>query len=110
MPFENTLESDIEIHFRSDNIYYGEAPVTHIKTLPANESVDIVLQSTKVNANGMSDCEDLYFNRGIEISNDSLSMYTFCVSGNKHGASQKVRVLEISSNCLINETKIMSGY
>ena len=110
MAFENSIGTDIEIQFRSDNIYYKQAPVTHLVNLIANESVDIELQSLEIRSYTSEDCEDTYANREIEISNESLSMYTFCRSGLFSYDSQKIRISKVSSSCLENESQILTGY
>ena len=113
MRFENTLDADVEITYRTNNIYYGESPIYLTETIPANETRDIVSQTFKNSPSGISiggSCEDDSLYRAVEISSDSLSMYTFCATDGPYVDGYKIRILEIARTCNENENKITSGY
>ncbi|WP_455222832.1 hypothetical protein [Kaarinaea lacus] len=110
MRFENTFPTDIEIKYQARNINYGQDPIPITASIPAEESKDIISQQIKASSSTTHDCEDGYSIIEVEISNESLSQYTFCESGALYDNSLKIRILEISANCSDDEAQITSGF
>ena len=110
--FENSLSSSVEFTFQVDDLDSRENKIRFTELLSANENKNVTVEISGVTSSSTKDCEDTSRNwpNKIEISSDSLSLYTFCESGNIGDDSRKIRIDEFGAICNQDEEQVIDYF